>query len=181
MFRYDAVRGDPLDKFFKLQYKSTNITCKQANMYLAEDRIFCEEIMVKSSDNYYLWYFPKCEAFTDPPLSLMVLVKQRKWWNNGAFFASMHVLKWFFIRIWRNKHHSFFMKLKGTVLYIYMMFSQFFSFIIVGVFYGTFSIFLRSAFNSSACTNPLEGANMLENIFILTLWLILVCSLTVKI
>ena len=41
MFRWDAVRGSPLDMFFKNVTSQKTPTCAEANEYLAEDRIMC--------------------------------------------------------------------------------------------------------------------------------------------
>jgi len=53
MFRWQAIKGDPLESFFKGLDKSSH-TPKEANAYLAEDRIMCLEILVKVSNNFVL-------------------------------------------------------------------------------------------------------------------------------
>ncbi len=75
--------------------------CEQANMYLAEDRIFCLEILVKKNNNYILNYVPHCKAVTDPPTSIIGLIKQRRRWTNGSMFASYHVA-WHVCKIWNR-------------------------------------------------------------------------------
>ena len=41
IFRWDAIKGDPLDAFFKNVTRTEEPTCAEANEYLAEDRIMC--------------------------------------------------------------------------------------------------------------------------------------------
>ena len=41
MFRWEAIQGGPMDKFFKLENSDDKPSCRVANKYLAEDRIMC--------------------------------------------------------------------------------------------------------------------------------------------
>ena len=41
IFRWEAIKGGPLDEFFKNVTRSEVPTCAEANEYLAEDRIMC--------------------------------------------------------------------------------------------------------------------------------------------
>ena len=41
LFRWDAIQGGPLDKFFMLVNSDKDPTCAEANEYLAEDRVMC--------------------------------------------------------------------------------------------------------------------------------------------
>lgn len=91
MFRWDAIKGDPLKSFFKGLDKDKH-TAKEANMYLAEDRVMCLEILRKYSENWLLRYVPGCIALTDPPDSVIDLIKQRRRWTNGSLFASWYVI-----------------------------------------------------------------------------------------
>ena len=78
-FRWEAIRGEPLDKFLKGlstdQAEMKIPSCSQANMYLAVDRIFCLEILVRSGKEWILNYVPDCKALTDPPFSIINLIK----------------------------------------------------------------------------------------------------------
>jgi len=47
MFRWEAIKGDPLKSFFHGLDKQSH-TPTEANMFLAEDRIMCLEILVKA-------------------------------------------------------------------------------------------------------------------------------------
>ena len=74
MFRWESIQGGPLDSFFKGLHKN-NHSAFEANMYLAEDRIMCLEILTKRDNNWILKYVPGCKALTDPPTTLSILIK----------------------------------------------------------------------------------------------------------
>lgn len=57
---------------------------KDANMFLAEDRILCMGLHTKG---YSLLYLPDAFSEVDPIKSLHALFGQRKRWINGSFFA----------------------------------------------------------------------------------------------
>ena len=48
LFRWKAIKGAPLDMFFRNTDSNYMPTCAQANEYLAEDRIMCLQIYIKS-------------------------------------------------------------------------------------------------------------------------------------
>ena len=41
LFRWQAIKGEPLEMFFKNVTRTELPTCSEANEYLAEDRIMC--------------------------------------------------------------------------------------------------------------------------------------------
>lgn len=92
LFRWEAIQGGPMDAFFKLVNSDGDPSCPEANEYLAEDRVMCYQIYVKKDEGYYLTYIPDAKAFTDAPESLLVLMKQRRRWMNGALFAAWRVI-----------------------------------------------------------------------------------------
>lgn len=102
MFRWEAIKGEPLASFFHGLDKSSH-TPYEANMFLAEDRVMCLEILVKAGSCYTLSYVPGSVALTDPPSKLSILFKQRRRWINGSLFASLHVLNKIF-KIWYSSH-----------------------------------------------------------------------------
>jgi chitin synthase len=78
---------------------------KEANMYLAEDRILSLGIYCQPHEKYYLKYVPNAIAKTDPMKSHEDLMKQRRRWINSSMFA--------FLYVWKNyqyhaslSHHS---------------------------------------------------------------------------
>ena len=57
-YRYEALQGAPLDKYFYLESDENRLVVEpfSANMYLAEDRIMGFEMLVKKDHNYTLHY-----------------------------------------------------------------------------------------------------------------------------
>ena len=41
MFNWEAIKGGPMDAFFKLVNRPEPPNCSEANEYLAEDRVMC--------------------------------------------------------------------------------------------------------------------------------------------
>ncbi|CAI2366835.1 unnamed protein product [Moneuplotes crassus] len=183
-FRWDCIRGIPLDTFLlgaKDEFSTSRkiVPCYKANKYLAEDRIMCLEIIAKAHENFIIHYIPGAKCLTDPPMSLTGLLKQRRRWFNGSMFATFHVL-FSMGRICKRK--TFFPRFFGfATLYIYMMANTFLSFILVGLFYGAFSIFIRKAFDNDECYNLTKPANIIENIYLIFLATVLMLSITVDV
>ena len=147
-FRWECIKGRPLNEFLKGSKDefgdiSKMMSWSNANKYLAEDRIMWLEIIAKVSEDYVIHYVPGAKCLTDPPLSLTGLLKQRRRWFNGSLFASLHVLlnMW---RIWRRGKSSFWRNLFYMVLYAFMITQMVLFFVLVGSFYGSFSIFSQS-------------------------------------
>lgn len=92
MFRWEAIKGGPLDEFFKNLTRTSDPSCAEANEYLAEDRVMCLQIYIKKNSKYYLTFIPDAKALTDAPGTLAVLIKQRRRWMNGALFGTMKVI-----------------------------------------------------------------------------------------
>lgn len=106
MFRWAAIRGGPLDEFFKNITRSDSPSCAVANEFLAEDRVMCLQIYIKKKSAFYLTYIPDAKALTDAPDSLAVLIKQRRRWMNGSLFGTMKVIGNFssIVSCGRTKH-----------------------------------------------------------------------------
>lgn len=75
LFRWKAIKGEPLDEFFKNVTREDLPSCAEANEFLAEDRVMCLQIYIKKHCGYYLTYIPEAKAFTDAPDNLAVLIK----------------------------------------------------------------------------------------------------------
>ncbi|KAJ3219414.1 Chitin synthase, class 2 [Dinochytrium kinnereticum] len=103
-YRYTALQGEPLKCYFKGENPHGK-DVKEANMYLAEDRILCFELVVKSDSQNVLKYVKSARAETDVPNTLHDLIKQRRRWLNGSFFASVHATM-NFMRIFRSGHSA---------------------------------------------------------------------------
>jgi chitin synthase len=103
-YRYTALQGKPLQCYFKGENPHGR-DVKEANMYLAEDRILCFELVMKEDAPWVLKYVKSARAETDVPSEFSDLIKQRRRWLNGSFFASLHAtLNW--MRIFRSAHST---------------------------------------------------------------------------
>ena len=52
MFRWKAIKGPPLDQFFKNVNTTEPPACSGANEYLAEDRILCLQLYIRPGQGY---------------------------------------------------------------------------------------------------------------------------------
>ncbi|CUM65424.1 uncharacterized protein PRCAT00003062001 [Priceomyces carsonii] len=74
-----------------------------SNMYLAEDRILCFELVAKKHHSYVLRYVNEAKAETDAPNKIDDFVLQRRRWLNGSLFAAAYaVVHW--TKIWKSNH-----------------------------------------------------------------------------
>jgi cellulose synthase/poly-beta-1,6-N-acetylglucosamine synthase-like glycosyltransferase len=142
-FRWEAIKGDPLKSFFNGLNKESH-TATEANMYLAEDRIMCLEIVKKLSKNWILKYEPNCIALTDPPLTIIEFIKQRRRWTNGSLFASWYVID--HLNEITRSAHSKRIKAGFFFLYIIMILNFIFSLTLVGSMFSMFYVFTISIF-----------------------------------
>ena len=110
-YRYIALRSDssgrgPLASYFKgekLHGRDADIFT--ANMYLAEDRILCWELVAKRNERWLLRYVRAATGETDVPDAIPELVSQRRRWLNGAFFAAVYA-QTHFRQIWETDHST---------------------------------------------------------------------------
>src|SRR5699024_9013896 len=73
------------------------------NMYLAEDRILCFEIVSKRNCRWLLQYVKSSTGETDVPDRMAEFIMQRRRWLNGSFFAAVYAIAHFY-QIWRSDH-----------------------------------------------------------------------------
>jgi chitin synthase len=131
----------PLDKYYKGEYMHIDSNDKpagpinkflgpvknffQENMYLAEDRILCYELVAKREKNWVLRYVQEATGETDVPEAVDKFISQRRRWLNGSFFAAVYSICHTF-NLWRSGH-SFIRKLMLTILVIYQIVSMIFA------------------------------------------------------
>ncbi|ORZ05680.1 chitin synthase 2 [Lobosporangium transversale] len=143
-YRYRALLNDatgqgPLEKYFlgeKFHGSEANIFT--ANMYLAEDRILCFELVAKRNSAWVLQYVKSAYGETDVPGTVAEFISQRRRWLNGSFFASVYALT-HSMNIWRSDHSTT-RKLFFHLEFFYSFVSLVFSWFALGNFYLTFYI-----------------------------------------
>lgn len=83
-YRYLALQNDkmgegPLQKYFLGEtLHGADAGIFKANMYLAEDRILCWELVSKRDSHWTLHYVKSAEGITDVPDAVPELVSQRR-------------------------------------------------------------------------------------------------------
>ncbi|TFY62620.1 hypothetical protein EVJ58_g3752 [Rhodofomes roseus] len=179
-YRYIALQNDPtgegpLQKYFlgeKMHGAGADIFT--ANMYLAEDRILCWELVSKRGGSWLLHYVKSAYAVTDVPDQVPELISQRRRWLNGSFFASIHgTVKFHYIY---RSSHSLLRKFWIHVEFIYQTFNLFFSWFALGNFYIFFVILTDSLEDSSlGLSSAIKYFNIVVNY--IYLGLLIMCFL----
>jgi chitin synthase len=136
-YRYIALQNDktgqgPLEKYFAGEkMHGANAGIFTANMYLAEDRILCFELVSKRNCSWTLQYVKSATGETDVPTEMADFILQRRRWLNGSFFAAVYALTHFY-QIFRSGH-SVVRNVMFLVEFIYQAINMIFAwFAIVG-------------------------------------------------
>ena len=143
-YRYKALLNGsngqgPLASYFKgeaMHGGTTEAGLFERNMYLAEDRILCFEIVTKKKEAWTLKYVKSAKAATDVPTTVPEFISQRRRWLNGSLFASIHATV-FWYRIWTSGH-GFFRKLSLQFELIYNAIQLIFTWTSLANFYLAF-------------------------------------------
>jgi chitin synthase len=112
-YRFRAIMGRPLEQYFhgdhtlsarlgKKGIEGMNIFKK--NMFLAEDRILCFELVAKAGSKWHLTYVKASKGETDVPEGAAEFIGQRRRWLNGSFAASIYSLM-HFSRMYKSGHN----------------------------------------------------------------------------
>jgi len=96
-----------------------------ANMYLAEDRILCFELVAKKRCNWTLQYVKSATGETDVPEEMADFILQRRRWLNGSFFAAIYALAHSY-QIF-SSGHNIFRKLFFLVEFLYQTVNMIFA------------------------------------------------------
>ncbi|KAI4207291.1 MAG: hypothetical protein LQ346_000659 [Caloplaca aetnensis] len=159
-YRYYALQNDvtghgPLSQYFKGEtLHGQDADVFTANMYLAEDRILCWELVAKRDERWVLKYVKSATGETDVPgmhgsiLQARVgtrligadavpeFISQRRRWLNGAFFAAVYSLV-HFKQIWTTDH-TIWRKVLLHIEFVYQFVSLAFTYFSLANFYLTF-------------------------------------------
>lgn len=147
-YRYVALQNDkngqgPLEKYFageKLHGGDAGIFT--ANMYLAEDRILCFELVTKRNCHWILQYVKSATGETDVPDTVTELILQRRRWLNGSFFAAIYAIVHFH-QFFRSDH-SLFRKFFFFIEFVYNTINMIFAWFAIGNFFLVFKILTTS-------------------------------------
>lgn len=108
-YRYVALQNDkngqgPLERYFAGEkMHGANAGIFTANMYLAEDRILCFELVTKRNCRWILQYVKSATGETDVPDRMAEFILQRRRWLNGSFFAAVYAIAHFY-QVGRSDH-----------------------------------------------------------------------------
>jgi len=92
MYRYEAIKGEPLQQFFKLINMEAEPSCWEANEYLVEDRLLSNNTYYQKGKGYRCDFITGASCITDAPHTLELLMKQRRRWSNGFLFGELTTL-----------------------------------------------------------------------------------------
>ena len=130
-YRFIALQNDktgqgPLEKYFAGEkMHGSNAGIFTANMYLAEDRILCFELVSKRNCSWILQYVKSATGETDVPTEMADFILQRRRWLNGSFFAAVYSLAHFY-QVHRA-HHSALRTVMFYVEFIYQAINMLFA------------------------------------------------------
>jgi len=181
-YRYSALQGQPLEAYFKGEtlHERPDGSLFKSNMYLAEDRILCFELVAKKGANYILKYVRAAKAETDVPESIPEFISQRRRWLNGSFFASLYsTYNW---REVYKTEHSLFRKIIFCIEYLYNLYSLLFSWFSLANFFLIFYFLAESITKTSKPGDLFYSSGeylfrAMEVIYIYALICIFICSL----
>ncbi|SCO82637.1 probable chitin synthase class III, family I [Fusarium oxysporum] len=149
-YRFRAIMGRPLEQYFHGDHTLSKQLGKKGidgmnifkkNMFLAEDRILCFELVAKASQKWHLSYIKASKGETDVPEGAAEFIGQRRRWLNGSFAASLYSLM-HFGRIYRSGHsiiRQFFLHIQ----LIYNFFNVLFSWFSLASYYLTTTIIMQ--------------------------------------
>lgn len=159
-YRYIALQNDkngqgPLEKYFKGEtLHGAGAGVFTANMYLAEDRILCFELVTKRNCHWILQYVKSATGETDVPDSVTELILQRRRWLNGSFFAAIYAIAHFY-QFFRSDH-SLLRKLMFFLEFVFQTFNMIFAWFAIGNFFLVFKILTTSLGDEKLLGQPGE-------------------------
>ncbi|KIX00606.1 chitin synthase 2 [Rhinocladiella mackenziei CBS 650.93] len=146
-YRYVALQNDkngegPLEKYFKGETMHADAGVFTANMYLAEDRILCFELVSKRNCRWILQYVKSATGETDVPDRIPEFVLQRRRWLNGSFFAAVYAVAHVY-QLWRSDHSAI-RKFMFLIEFTYQTINMLFAWFAIGNFFLVFRLLTAS-------------------------------------
>lgn len=174
-YRWDSLKDETtLDAYFYSQRQGHQMNLFYANMYLAEDRILCLELMCQKKQWNILRFVKGSIAETDVPSSLSELMAQRRRWINGSWFSMVYTIK-NCNRIHKSSH-SRCRKFAFQSLMVFYTAIALFNWVLVGTFYVSFCIAMKLFMNE--ISNDMNTMYKKSTPFIFLYGGILVCLIT---
>lgn len=181
-YRWKALKGRPLEAYFKGEALHNGTLTGGSfvnNLYLAEDRILCFELVVKANEAWILKYVKAARATTDVPDGVAELIAQRRRWLNGSLFASIFSLIHFW-RIWTSGQ-GFFRKCALQLQAIYNLVQLLFTWTSLANFFLAMYFLMKSA-TSNPDKDPFAGQGqavfeICQNLYIALVVVVVVASL----
>ncbi|KAL1612558.1 Chitin synthase, class 3 [Paraconiothyrium brasiliense] len=111
-YRFRAIMGRPLEQYFHGDHTLSKLLGAKGidgmnifkkNMFLAEDRILCFELVAKAGQSWHLSYVKASKGETDVPDGAAEFIGQRRRWLNGSFAASLYSIM-HFGRLYQSGH-----------------------------------------------------------------------------
>ncbi|KAL8281055.1 hypothetical protein RQP46_006413 [Phenoliferia psychrophenolica] len=127
------------------------------NMFLAEDRILCFELVAKANEKWVLGYVKPAKGETDVPETAAELISQRRRWLNGSFAAGVYSLA-HFGRLYKSDHgviRLFFLHIQAIYNTVQLIMSWF----AVANYYLTFSIIINIVATSLRRPDLIDGGS----------------------
>ncbi|ORX51940.1 chitin synthase 1 [Hesseltinella vesiculosa] len=169
-YRYAALLNDingngPLQKYFLGEVlHGSDADIFSANMYLAEDRILCYELVAKSNASWLLQYVSNAYGETDVPSSVPEFLGQRRRWLNGSFFSGVYAL-FHWGKIFKTDHSGG-RKFLLFIELIYLSIQWIFSWFALGNFFISFYILTRAIADMDHPPFPSQVANIVHIILV---------------
>lgn len=155
-YRFRAIMGRPLEQYFHGDHTLSKVFGKKGidgmnifkkNMFLAEDRILCFELVAKAGSKWHLTYIKAAKGETDVPEGAPEFIGQRRRWLNGSFAASMYSIM-HFGRMYKSSHNIIRMFFFHIQL-LYNMFTVFLSWFMLASYWLTTSVIMDLVGNPS--------------------------------
>jgi len=177
---YDTSEGKkgPLYAYFKGEKLHEGCNMFKSNMYLAEDRILCFELVAKKNCRWILKYVKAAKAETDVPDNIPEFISQRRRWLNGSFFAAVYA-SYNWSKIYQTSHSSL-RKLALTVEYVYNLVNLLFSWFNIANFYLCFILLVDNVAKDENSILGRSGPYVRDGFQILYLFAmvcVVICSL----
>lgn len=99
-YRYIALQNDhlangPLSSYFDsemLKNQGGAAGLFKENMYLAQERVLCFEIITKRNCSWKLQFIKSAYAEVDVPRDMTEMISQRRRWLNGSLFTIVYII-----------------------------------------------------------------------------------------